>query len=364
MHLYEAKLEAWTAAERDRERGKLAAPDREREKLRTERELQLERKRLRSQQALSRTREEVRLRYQQSKAAEDAAAAAEKPDWSLALRFRLTAELRAELEQMEASWRSDRLRHMDEVATLERALADVRFDKEEAVTRLRREQLDLQRTYAVDSAQGKAIWGILKPELRHAEKLHEAHVEVLRRELEEERAVRERQTMALHSDLDRHKAALAQALDDLADERARREGQHKTSSAEIERLQSDIRRVSKELNESREAHRNDVSVLRTEARTVGVELETTRRQLVEENHALSASKELCVDTLTAEVARLSEARSQQAAEAEARLAEAECRRRAETASLAARVTHLRQAQQEALEHIPKGKGRQLLYLEP
>ena len=107
-----------------------------------------------------------------------------KPDWSLALRWRLTSELRGELDACERGWRADRQRHLEEVVRLERALAKEQQEKEAAVTRLTKDIITMQRNYVSESVQGKTIWAILKPEIRHSERAHEWHADVLQREID------------------------------------------------------------------------------------------------------------------------------------------------------------------------------------
>ena len=107
-----------------------------------------------------------------------------KPDWSLALRWRLTSELRGELDACERGWRADRQRHLEEVVRLESALAKEQQEKEAAVTRLTKDIITMQRNYVSESVQGKTIWAILKPEIRHSERAHEWHADVLQREID------------------------------------------------------------------------------------------------------------------------------------------------------------------------------------
>ena len=127
---------------------------------RTHRERLLQLKLSRTMQALHRCRDELRRRagvvFEH-----EAVDKSDKPDWSLALRFRLTSELRAALEQSESGWRADRKRHLEEVARLEAELKRERDDKHAATTRLTKELVSLQRMYASESMQGRVIWAIL-----------------------------------------------------------------------------------------------------------------------------------------------------------------------------------------------------------
>ena len=124
---------------------------------RSAREKALHSKVAKAQKQLHRTREELRRRS----ADKDA-----KPDWTLALRFRLTAELRAELEAIETGWRADRQRHMGEVEGLQRTLSQLRAEKEASVTRLVKDLVELQRLHAHEASRGQITWDLLKAEVR------------------------------------------------------------------------------------------------------------------------------------------------------------------------------------------------------
>ena len=157
-----------------------------------------------------------------------------KPDWSLALRWRLTSELRGELDACERGWRADRQRHLEEVVRLERALAKEQQEKEAAVTRLTKDIITMQRNYASESVQGKTIWAILKPEIRHAERAHEWHADVLQREIDRLNSERSEATGTLQIEVVHLRDALCQMKEDLADEKARKQLMRDQLTTEVE----------------------------------------------------------------------------------------------------------------------------------
>ena len=342
---------------------------------RTQRERELHLKLNRTLQALHRCRDELRSRAAVALPSDaaagvptEAASASPrggepKPDWSLALRFRLTSELRAELEQMETGWRADRQRHLDEVARLERALSKERTDKEQAVTQLTKDLIVLQRMYASESVQGRAMWAVLTPEIRHAERAHEWHTDQLKSQNDELRLILAQQTTALQEELARQKAALATALEDLADERARTQQMQATHARETERLQATLDGRMRDLEDSRQQHRTDVNELRRQVRRGEDELEQVRRTLTTELAGTRQNAERTERELRSEIEHLHAQQREQQAVAKAALVASEQRRLAEGRTLSARVSHLRQLQQEALEFIPSGPGRQMLYME-
>ena len=326
---------------------------------RTDREKQLSAKLERQQQALHRAKDELKRRS----AAAESARQQEKPDWSLALRFRLTSELRAEIDQMEYGWRADRKRYMSEIEALTKQLATTRQEKEAAVTKLMKEVVAVKRLYAVESVQGKAIWSVLKPEIRQAEKERQFHADALQAEVDRVQAMRSQETAALQSEVSRLREALTSALEDVQDERTHKHQQHVTLTTEISRLQGNVDKLTDELETSRQAHQRDTLDARREVRQVREELASTREKLTRQCDLLAAAKEHAECELTAEVARVTTQKVQAEAEMRQALHEAEQRRQADVAVLNSRVAQLRQLQQEALSFIPSGPGRQMLFLE-
>ena len=94
------------------------------------------------------------------------------------------------------------------MATLQRTVTQLRAEKEASVTRLVKDLVELQRRYALESVQSKAIWAILRPEIREVEKAHEAHAEALEARVQESESLRSQETLALQRELGRVQGAV------------------------------------------------------------------------------------------------------------------------------------------------------------
>ena len=285
-----------------------------------------------------------------------------KPDWSLALRWRLTSELRGELDACERGWRADRQRHLEEVVRLERALAKEQQEKEAAVTRLTKDIITMQRNYASESVQGKTIWAILKPEIRHAERAHEWHADVLQREIDRLNTERSEATGTLQIEVVHLRDALCHMQEDLADEKARKQLMRDQLTTEVERLQVVLSETRRELEDATATASASRVELRRQLREAAEEADRTRLRLEKDVEEQTSLKVHIQTTLSGEVERLRVEKEKQAKAAKMALMQSEVRRVAETATLQARVTHLRELQQEALQWLPASETRSKLYM--
>jgi hypothetical protein len=332
----------------------------------SEREQELMAKLARSQQALQRAREELKRRGDYHAAGGGGgnakAGAPEKPDWSLALRYRLTAELRSELASVQASWQAEQKASAAKVHALQASLDAVTREKEAMVSRLLQEVLELQRLFAAVSAQREAMWATLRPEIRNAEKEHEAHVEELRDEFSAADSARAAECARLRADVGRLNAALTGVCEDLEDERRRRKQQTESSGREIERLRGDVERLTSELGLSQQMHARDVGQLRSAKTALEVEMEQTRASMTRSLENVTTEKEQQASELSDALRVLRQRGEEREASLQSRLEQTKLEASVEASALRARITHMRELQR--LAHVGHdGTARQALILD-
>lgn len=327
---------------------------------RTPREETLQLKLLKAQKELHRARSELARRHEHS-AERHGKEEHGKPDWTLALRYRLTAELRAELTRLEEGWAGDKKRAEATIHTLQTTLESTKSEKEAMVTRLLKEVLELQRLYASANAQREAYAAALVPEVRQAEREHREHAAVLQQRLEDVDTARHAEVGRLKKEVGRLQAALTGVSEDLEDERGRKRSQHASMSMETSTLRDTILKLSEELASSQSQHARDVGVLKKRISAVEVEhaqsVESLKRQLA----IVSAEKASETGELARALQHLKAAKERNEAQLKADLEHKELQRKAETSALQARVRHMRELQQQALAHVT-GKARQMLYV--
>ena len=237
----------------------------------TARERELTIKLIKTQKELHRVRRELtqrtELAEEQRRKTDDG-----KPDWTLALRYRLTAELRAELTRLEDGWAGDKKAAAAQIHTLQTQLEQAKTEREQMVTRLLKEVLELQRLYARSNAHGEMCVALLAPEVRAAERERRDHVGVLEQRLAENSALRATEVAKLKAEVGRLTAAVAGVSEDLEEERHRKKQQHATLSMEVQRLQAELDRVVTDLGLSQHKHAVDVAELRKARSTLEVEV--------------------------------------------------------------------------------------------
>ena len=199
-------------------------------------------------------------------------------DWTLALRFRLTAELRAEIDSMSAAWEADRNAAKAKQADLEKLLERLKRDKELTCSRLMQEITELQRLYARTGAEREMMIEVLRPEIRAAELDHVRHQDELEREIARLEGLRISETQKLKAEVGRLNAALTGVCEDLAEERQRKKALQASMGMEIERLRADGERLTSELAQSQMLHAKDVAELRADRNNLAVELQHTKRE--------------------------------------------------------------------------------------
>ena len=152
---------------------------------RSPREQDLQVRLLRTQKELHRARSELARRTEAhaERQKKDSTGKAEegKPDWTLALRYRLTAELRAEMNRLETGWAADKRSYTKTLTELQSKFERTKTEKEAMISRLLKEVLELQRLYARANAQREMFHVIESTEIRNAERERETHVEMARR---------------------------------------------------------------------------------------------------------------------------------------------------------------------------------------
>ena len=238
-------------------------------------EQQLQLKLLRTQQALQRARTELLNRSEGQRNKDARGSKQQDKDWTLALRFRLTSELRAELDRMTEGWEADRTEKGRQILKLEIALSTLKKEKEVMTSRLMQEVLELQRLFARTKAEREMMHEVLRPEIKKAEQAHEAHVAQLQLEITKLEGLRASDTQKLKADVGRLNAALTGVCEDLEEERERKKAMQATMGMEIDRLRADVEKLTTELGASQQLHAQDVAELRSEKNDLAMELTQT-----------------------------------------------------------------------------------------
>ena len=321
---------------------------------------------VRTQQALQKAKADLRRRDQAEKEQHVPGAAVGEPpgkqDWSLALRYRLTAELRAELATVEGKWEADRQKYASELDKLREALSQATREKEATVARLMQEVLELQRLYSEAVAQRETTQDALQSEVTTAERSSDDRVGALERELEAARFALADQAAEHKRETLRLQAALNGVCEDLEQERKGRGHMEALLQGEIRKLRADVERLTSDLGHSQAMHAHDVAQLRGAKAAAEAQLEAETGSLKRQVAAMRADKERIHTELTERLHRSEEKRDASEAELLARLEHVERKHRAEAAALRVRISELRQVQKIALEHST-GKMRQVLLLE-
>ena len=285
-------------------------------------------------------------------------------DWTLALRFRLTAELRAEIDSMSAAWEADRNAAKAKQADLEKLLERLKRDKELTCSRLMQEITELQRLYARTGAEREMMIEVLRPEIRAAELDHVRHQDELEREIARLEGLRISETQKLKAEVGRLNAALTGVCEDLAEERQRKKALQASMGMEIERLRADGERLTSELAQSQMLHAKDVAELRADRNNLAVELQHTKESLTREIGEERDAKDKQAKELSEALLYLKAKKEQNEARLTSELKATEDRRKAEVQALNGKVKHLRTLQQQALDTVVKGgKARQAAFME-
>lgn len=150
--------------------------------------------------------------------------------------------------------------------------------------------------------------------------------------------------------------------EDLADEKARKQLMRDQLTTEVERLQVVLSETRRELEEATATASASRVELRRQLREAAEEADRTRLRLEKDVEEQTSLKMHIQTKLSGEVERLRVEKEKQAKAAKLALMQSEMRRVDETATLQARVTHLRELQQEALQWLPASETRSKLYM--
>lgn len=318
---------------------------------------------MKAQQSLHRARAEL-LHRSNGERERKALEKLRDKDWTLALRFRLTAELRAEIDSMSAAWEADRNAAKAKQADLEKLLERLKRDKELTCSRLMQEITELQRLYARTGAEREMMIEVLRPEIRAAELDHVRHQDELEREIARLEGLRISETQKLKAEVGRLNAALTGVCEDLAEERQRKKALQASMGMEIERLRADGERLTSELAQSQMLHAKDVAELRADRNNLAVELQHTKESLTREIGEERDAKDKQAKELSEALLYLKAKKEQNEARLTSELKATEDRRKAEVQALNGKVKHLRTLQQQALDTVVKGgKARQAAFME-
>jgi hypothetical protein len=327
------------------------------------REQALSLKLVKTQQSLHRARAEL-LHRSNGERERKALEKLKDKDWTLALRFRLTAELRAELDSMSEAWESDRSAAKAKQADLEQQLEKLKRDKDLMTSRLMQEVIELQRLYARTGAEREMMVEVLRPEVRNAELDHQRHQDALELEVARLESLRISEAQKQKAEIGRLNAALTGVCEDLHEERQRKKALQASTGMEIDRLRSEMERLTSELAQSQMLHAKDVAELRAERNNLSMELQETTEALTRRVSEVTAAKEKQGKELSDALMYLKAKKDQGEARLVNDLKGAEERRRAETSALNAKVKQLRGLQQQALDTVLKGgKARQAAFIE-
>ena len=332
---------------------------------RSPREQDLQVRLLRTQKELHRARSELARRTEAhaERQKKDSTGKAEegKPDWTLALRYRLTAELRAEMNRLETGWAADKRSYTKTLTELQSKFERTKTEKEAMISRLLKEVLELQRLYARANAQREMFHVIDSTEIRNAERERETHVEMLTEQLERFKSGSASEHAKLVGEVGRLSAALAGVSEDLEAEREKKRQQKATMSMEIEKLRADVANLTEELAQSQSLHQQDTAELRREKSSLEVELASHRSDMTKQYAVLASEKEREVRELSTALKLLKVQKDKTEAALKADIEHKELQRKAETSALTARVKHMRELQQHALAHV-KGEARKMFYV--